>query len=366
MRAAILEAGADVLRIYDDVELDEPRRGEVTVRVSHCGVCHSDLSLLDGTLPAVFTPVVLGHEAAGVVETVGPGVELLQVGDHVVLTPCPPCGHCYWCLRGEASLCVNGHALMTSTHPDGGTRLSRAGETVYRGLGVAGFAERVVIQETGAVKIPADVPLEVACVIGCGVQTGVGAALYTAGVRTGDTALVLGAGGIGLSIVAGCRLAGASTIIVSDPVAHRRDAAIRFGATHTVDPSREDVGQVVASLTEVGVDVAFDAVGSAALIRTGLEAIRAGGTTVMVGAAPLAEQLVIDSPTIMGATGKRLIGCLLGSVNSLRDIPRLVALYQAGRLDLEGLITDRRPLEDINGAFDDMRSGRGIRTVISL
>jgi len=301
-----------------------------------------------------------------VVEAVGPGVQLLEVGDHVVLTPCPPCGHCYWCLRGEASLCVNGHALMTSTHPDGGTRLSRAGNTVYRGLGVAGFAERVVIQETGAVKIPADVPLDVACVIGCGVQTGVGAALYTAGIRTGDSALVLGLGGIGLSVVAGCRLAGASTIIASDPVAHRRDAALHHGATRTVDPATEDVASVVASLTEVGVDVAFDAVGSSALIRTGLAVTRSGGTTVMVGAAPLDDQLVIDSPTVMGATGRKLVGCLLGSVNSLRDIPRLVALYQAGLLDLEGLITQRRGLDDINAAFDDMRAGRGIRTVISM
>jgi len=365
MRAAVLDAVGEPLRIYDDVDLDEPKIGEVMVRVSHCGVCHSDLSLVDGALPPA-TPVVLGHEAAGVVEAVGPGVQLLEVGDHVVLTPCPPCGHCYWCLRGEASLCVNGHALMTFAHPDGGTRLSRRGETVFRGLGVAAFAERVVIQETGAVKIPADVPLDVACVIGCGVQTGVGAALYTAGVRTGDSALVLGLGGIGLSVVAGCRLAGATTIIASDPVAHRREAARHHGATHTVDPTTEDVAAVVASLTEVGVDVAFDAVGSSALIRTGLDVTRAGGTTVMVGAAPLDDQLVIDSPTVMGATGRKLVGCLLGSVNSLRDIPRLVALYQAGQLDLEGLITQRRGLDDINAAFDDMRAGRGLRTVISM
>ena len=365
MRAAILEAVGEPVRFYDDVVLDDPRVGEVTVAVSHCGVCHSDLSLVDGALPPA-TPVVLGHEAAGVVEAVGPGVTLVEVGDHVVLTPCPPCGRCYWCVRGEASLCVNGHALMTFAHPDGGTRISRGGETVFRGLGVAGFAERVVIQETGAVKVPPDVPLEVACVIGCGVQTGVGAALYTAGVGAGDSCLVLGAGGIGLSIVAGCRLAGATTIVVSDPVEHRREAALRFGATDVVDPTSDDVVSVVASLTEVGADVAFDAVGSSALIRTGLDAVRAGGAVVMVGAAPLDDQLVIDSPTVMGATGKRLLGCLLGSVNSLRDIPRLVALYQAGLLDLEGLITDRRPLEELNEAFEDMRAGRGIRTVISM
>jgi S-(hydroxymethyl)glutathione dehydrogenase / alcohol dehydrogenase len=365
MRAAILEAVGTPLQIRDDVVIDEPRVGEVAVRVSHCGVCHSDLSLVDGQLPP-FTPVVLGHEAAGVVEALGPGVTTLSVGDHVVLSPCPPCGHCYWCLRGEFSGCVNADALMTSTHPDGGTRLSRGGETIYRGVGVAAFAESVVIQESGAVRIPDEVSLEVACVIGCAVQTGVGAALHTAGLRLGDTALVLGLGGIGLSIVQGARLAGATTIIASDPVAERREAAARFGATHVVDPTTDDLLATVRSLTEVGVDVAFDAVGSPGLVTDGIAATRSGGTTVMVGVPPLDQHLVIDSPTVFAASGKRLLGCLLGGVNSLRDIPLLISLYQAGRLDLEGLITTRRPLEQINEAFDDLRASRGIRTVISL
>ena len=148
------------------------------MRVTHCGICHSDLSLIDGQLPAI-CPVVLGHEAAGVVEAIGPGVTALAVGDHVVLTPCPPCGRCYFCVRGEWSICTNSRALMTSSHPDGGTRLSRNGETVYRGVGVAAFAETVITQENGAVKIADDVPLEVACVLGCAVQTGVGAVLNT-------------------------------------------------------------------------------------------------------------------------------------------------------------------------------------------
>ena len=195
MRAAVLEQAGQPLVIHDDVEADEPRLGEVAVRVSHCGVCHSDLSLVDGVMPYLL-PIVLGHEAAGVVEAVGPGVSLLAVGDHVVLTPCPPCGACPWCIRGQWSLCVNSDALATSTHPDGGTRLSRRGETVYRGLAVAAFAETVIIQQTGAVKIPQDVPLEVACVVGCAVQTGVGAVLNTAGVAEGDTVLVMGLGGV--------------------------------------------------------------------------------------------------------------------------------------------------------------------------
>jgi S-(hydroxymethyl)glutathione dehydrogenase / alcohol dehydrogenase len=366
MRAAILEAVGSPLQIRADVTIDEPHAGEVLVRVSHCGVCHSDLSLVDGQLPPS-VPVVLGHEAAGVVEALGPGVSTLAVGDHVVLTPCPPCGHCYWCLRGEPSTCVNSQSMMTSTHLDGGTRLHRGDETIYRGLGVAAFAEQVVIQENGAVRIDPDVGLDVACVIGCAVQTGVGAALYTAGLGIGDTALVMGLGGIGLSIVQGAKLAGATTIIASDPVPARRVAASRFGATHVVDPRADDPVALAMDLTGgIGVDVAFDALGSPALVATGLAATRTGGTTVMVGVPPLDQQFVMETPTIFAATAKRLVGCLLGGVNSLRDIPLLISLWQAGSLDLEGLITGHRPLEQINEAFDDLRSSRGIRTVIDL
>lgn len=365
MRAAILDAPGASLQVYDDVEVEAPRAGEVSVRVSHCGVCHSDLHLVDGSMPPM-TPLVLGHEAAGVVEAVGPGVTRLVPGDHVVLTPCPPCGHCYWCLRGEFSICVNSMALATSAHADGGTRLSRGGVTVYRGLGVAAFAEIVVTEETGAVKIPSDVPLDVACVIGCAVQTGVGAVIHTAKVQPGDSVLVLGLGGVGQSVVQGARLAGATTIIVSDPVAERRDAAIGFGATHAVDPTTEDLLATVMAQTEVGVDVAFDAVGRVALIQDGLAATRSGGTTVMVGVPPIDEQLVIESPTFFAFAEKKLVGCLLGGVNSPRDIPRLVDLWRAGLLDLDGLITARRPLSEINEAFDDLRAGRGIRTVISI
>src|SRR3954452_25442112 len=251
MRAAVLDAPGASLTIYDDVEAEAPHAGEGAVRVSHCGICHSDLHLIDGGMPPM-TPLVLGHEAAGVVEAIGPGVTTLAVGDHVVLTPCPPCGHCYWCLRGEFSICTNAMALATSTHPDGGTRLSRGGDVVYRGLGVAAFAELVVTQETGAVKIPDDVPLDVACVVGCAVQTGVGAVMHTAKVRPGDTVLVLGLGGVGQSVVQGARLAGATTIIVSDPVATRREAALGFGATHAIDPTTDDLMATVFGLTEVG------------------------------------------------------------------------------------------------------------------
>ena len=367
MRAAVLEEIGHELVIRDDVEVEEPRFGEVAVRVAYCGVCHSDLSLVDGEMPTV-TPTVLGHEAAGVVEALGPGVTGLEVGDHVVLTPCAPCGRCPWCIRGEWTLCVNGDALLTASHPDGGTRLSRGGETVYRGLAVAAFAETVIIDQRGAVKIPNDVPLDVACVVGCAVQTGVGAVLNTAKVREGDSVLVMGLGGVGLSVVQGARLAGAGRIIVSDPVAERRERALTMGATDALDPATDDLVAAAYDLSadNIGVDWAFDAAGRSDLINIGLAATRKGGTTVMVGVAALDDPLTIELPALMAFSGRNLMGCLLGSCNSLRDIPRFIALTQTGQLDLAGLITATRPLADINAAFDDLRTATGIRTVIEV
>jgi Zn-dependent alcohol dehydrogenase len=364
MRAALLEVSGKPLTIVDDIEIEAPRAGEVLVRVVNCGVCHSDVSQIDGTFdPPV--PIVLGHEAAGVVAEVGPGVTSLAPGDTVMLTPCPPCGTCYFCVRGEHSICHNASAIATNTFPDGSTRLSRAGEVVYRGIGLGAFAEYVVVQETGAVRVPDDTPLEIACVIGCAVQTGVGAVLNTARVEEGATVLVMGLGGIGASIVQGARIAGASRIIVSDPVASRRDAAARFGATDAIDPTTDDVMGEVMRITGVGVDYAFDAVGNAALVETGVYATRNGGTTVIVGAGP-ADQTLTLIPVLFTITEKKLLGCLLGSSNSQREIPRLLSLWQSGRLDLESMVTAQRPLDEINEAVDDIHAGRGIRTVLQI
>lgn len=366
MRAALLEEQGKPLSLVDDLELREPRAGEVRVRVHHCGICHSDLTVVDAAVPAML-PVVLGHEAAGVVDAVGEGVTHLAEGDRVVLTPCPPCGACYWCVRGEWSLCQQAMGLLTSTFPDGTTGLSRGGRTVYRGLNVAAFAEYTVTQATGAVKIPEDTPLDLACVIGCAVQTGAGAVLNTARVEEGATVLVLGCGGIGLSAVQGARLAGASRIIVSDPVAERRAAAQVFGATDLLDPSSDDVVAASRELTGgIGVDYAFETAGVAKLVETGLEAARNGGAVVAVGAPPVDQGIQIAPAALFTVTQKRLLGCILGSCNSLLEVPRLLGLWRAGRLDLEGLVTARRPLAEINEAMAEMRASRGIRTVLSL
>lgn len=367
MRAALLEPGKRELVLVDDVEVAHPGPGQVIVGVRHCGVCHSDLSLVNGQFPNT-APIVLGHEAAGVVEEVGPGVTTVAPGDKVMLTPIPACGRCYWCVRGEETICETVVAsLLMHTLPDGSTGLSRGGEPVLRGLGVAGFAERVITPEAGAVKLPADAPLDVVAVMGCSVQTGVGAVLNAAKVVEGSTVLVMGLGGIGISVVQGARLAGASRIVVSDPVAERRDAAERFGATDAIDPTAEDVvGRCFALTGGVGVDYAFDAAGSAALVETGLHATRRGGTTVVVGAAPVEQTLAGVSPVMFMIGEKKLVGTVLGSVHSHRDIPRYLELWRAGRLDLEGMVTAHRPLAEVNEAFADMAAGRGLRTLLDV
>jgi len=366
MKAAVFEAVGKPIQVYDDIDIIEPRSGEVRVKVHYCSVCHSDLSLIDGSMPAP-GHVILGHEASGVVESVGPGVTSLQVGDHVVLTPVPPCGTCYFCVRGETAICATNTSLYTFALPDGNTGLSRRGETIYRGLGVGAFAEYVVTPANGAVKIAKDVPLELAGLLGCALQTGIGAVLNTAQVETGATVVIMGLGGIGISAVQGARLAGASVILASDPLAERRKLATTFGATHVIDPLNEDLPQRCLELTGgIGMDYAFETAGIAKLVETGIAVTRPGGTTVAVGAPPLEQGIEINPFVLFSTTEKKLCGCLMGSCNSLRDVPRLVGLWQGERLDLQTMVTNRRPIEEINEAVEDLQAGRGIRTVLAL
>jgi Zn-dependent alcohol dehydrogenase len=328
-------------------------------------VCHSDLHFVDGSLPAAF-PSILGHEAGGVVEGVGPGVTGLAEGDKVILTLRPPCGRCYWCVRGEYSICPV-YASMGGTLPDGGTRLAHQGRTVFRGgTFLAAFAEQAVVPATGAVKVPDDTPLDIASVLGCAVQTGVGAVLNTAGVEPGATVLVVGLGGIGISIVQGARLAGASRIIGVDPVAERRAQSEAFGVTDVFDPADGDVASAAMDLTGgIGVDYAYDAVGRAAIIESCVGATRAGGTAVIVGVPKLDDMVPLHALSF-GLSEKKLMGCFLGSSNPHREFPRLLALWRAGRLDLEGMVTSRRPLAEITDAFADMKAGKGLRTVLDV
>lgn len=348
-----------------DIEVAEPGPGQVRVEVHYCGICHSDYTVLEGDFGQA--PMVLGHEAAGVVDAVGAGVTSLQPGDRVVLTPIATCGRCYWCTRGEPGGCVANSDVFSATFHDGTTGLSRGDQLVYRGMGVGGFATYSLVTEAGAVKVPDDTPLEIACVIGCAVQTGAGAVLNTAGVEAGATVLVLGLGGIGLSVVQGARAAGASRIIASDPVLERREMGVRFGATDVVDPTAEDLQEAVLQATEgIGVDYAFEASGVGSLQAVAITACRTGGTTVLVGAPSIDHSLTIPNALLFGMAEKKVVGCFMGSSNSARDIPRYLALWRAGQLDLEALITRRVPLEAINDGVADLVSGRGVRTIVDL
>jgi len=364
MRAALLTAPNAPLEIVDDIEIEEPRAGEVLVAVKYCGICHSDVTVQEG---GHAIPAILGHEAAGIVEAIGPGVTHLTVGDQVMLTPLAPCGHCPACARHEATACPDALSFARNARPDGSTPFSRHGAPVLRGLGVGGFAEQTVVAANGAVKIAPDIPLDVACVIGCAMQTGVGAVFNTAAVERGSSVLVMGLGGIGQAIVQGAMIAGASNIIVSDPVESRREAASAFGATHLVDPTSDDLTAAVADATGgEGVDYAFEAAGRAALVEQGIESTRVGGTTVMVGASPIEENVTINAAVLFMTMQKRLVGSLLGHCWPDRDIPLLLDLYRSGRLDLNSMISHQLGLGEVNEGIRRLHAAEGIRTVLDI
>lgn len=363
MRAALAVEPAAPMLVVDDVELDAPRTDEVRVQVDSCGLCHSDLSYLDGLLPGQF-PMILGHEAAGTVTELGPGVTSVAVGQRVVLSFRPACKRCYWCIRGEESLCAEGAKLLSGRLSDGGTRLAHDGLVVTRGVVVAGFAEATVVPAAAVTALPDDIPLHVAALIGCAVQTGLGAVLNTARVEVGATVLVTGLGGIGMSIVQGAAIAGAAAIIGVDPVASRRDLALRLGATDVIDPATADPVTVAREATHgIGVDYAFDAVGRADLVEQLMKLTRNGGTTVMVGL-PGPGDTVRVRALIHNAYEKKLVGCYLGSARSERDIDRAIRLWRSGRLDLEAMVSAQVGLAEVNRAVEGMRTGDGLRWII--
>ncbi len=365
MRAALYEGATAGVNVVDDIDVEDPRPGEVMVRVANCGICHSDLSMVDLGGDAL-APIVLGHEAAGFIEATGPGVNAVAVGDKVMLTPLATCGHCYWCSRDQPTLCADAQAFTSGLRPDGTSPFARGGDVVKRGLGVAGFAEQTVVSENAVVKLDPDTPLDLACVVGCAIQTGVGAVINTARVEPGATVFVTGLGGIGISVVQGARLAGAAKIIVSDPVAERRDAAFHFGATDAIDPTQDDAAaKVVADTAGIGADYAFEAAGVASLVGDCVQATRIGGTTVVVGA-DVTLATVELMPVMLATHGKRIIGSLLGDCHPQRDIPRLMALWQAGRLDFESMVSHRLDLDEIDQGLDHLRAARGIRTVLTV
>ena len=358
MKAAVLYEPRTPL-VVEEVDLDEPGAGEVMVKVVSTGVCHSDWHVVKGDWTHVPTPVVLGHEAAGTVEAVGPAVTTLKPGDHVVLTWKPGCGRCEMCQQGWLTVCD----LLPSVGSKPRSRAS--GQELNQLVGLGSFGSYTVVPEEAAVPVGADIPFPQAAVVGCAVTTGVGAAINTARVRPGTTVAVFGCGGVGLNCIQGSVIAGATTIIAVDLLDNKLDFAREFGATHTVNASREDAVETIMELTGgLGAHYAFEAIGlvEAPFVQS-IQCTRKRGVTVWVGAAPMDTTVTIDARALFYE--KTVMGSYLGSARPHIDIPRLLSLYKAGRLKLDELITRSYPLEDINSAFDALEKGEVARSVIS-
>lgn len=365
VRAAVLhEVGAPLS--VDELELAEPGPGEVRLRVMAAGVCHSDLHVVTGDIPQPL-PVVLGHEGAGLVEAVGPGVTHVQPGDRVVTSWIPACGQCHFCRVGRAELCDEAGALaVTGTLRDGTTRFEKDGQPVHHFLQVSAFAERIVVPAGGVVPVPPEVPWDRAALLGCGVTTGAGAVWHTARVRPGKSVVVIGCGGVGLSAVQAAALAGAWPIIAVDVVPEKLAVARRLGASHTVDAREHDVVTAVVDLTDgLGADYAFEAVGRPDTIAQAFGAVRKGGMAVVVGVAPPNAEVCINA-FALPAHEKVLTGSWFGQSNPHVDVPRLARLYLAGKFKLDELISRRYRLDEINAAFDDLRRGQVLRGVVQF
>ena len=357
MRAAVLHSIEDEkFDLRDDVEAVGPGPGQVRIRVRAAGVCHSDLSARNGGLPQPL-PAILGHEAAGDVTAVGDGVTGLAAGDRVIANWLPPCGTCPSCLRGQPHLCMT-HVIAAYLEP----RFLVGGTPAFGLAGCGAFAEEMVVPAEGAVKVAADVPYELAALVGCGVMTGVGAVINTARVEPGATVAVIGFGGVGVAVIQGARLSGAAVIAGVDPVEAKHAVARGFGATHAVHP--DDLAGLSAELTGgEGFDYVFEAVGTPQTIRAAWAAARRGGTVVIVGAGR-ADQQVEFTPFELLFDGKKMLASLYGSADARRDYARVLGLWRAGRLDLQGMITQRLRLDDIDQALAALGHGDVVRQVI--
>jgi S-(hydroxymethyl)glutathione dehydrogenase/alcohol dehydrogenase len=363
MRACVLREPGRPPAV-ETVHLEPPRAGEVLVRVAAAGVCHSDVRLVDGQLGAGRWPMVLGHEGAGVVESVGDGVTDVVRGDHVVFCLVASCGHCEACRSGRRTLCEPVGLQSVAGHlPDGSSRLRAADGTVLQhGLTIACFAEYAVVAAAGAIPIPDDLPLWQAALLGCGVVTGFGAVAHAAKVRIGERVAVIGCGGVGLQVIAAARLAGAATIIAVDRRQEKLEHALRRGATHAVDTSRMPAGAEIVKLTGGGVDHAFEVVGTAATIRTAWDAIRPGGTAVVVGLAP--KGVEVSLPAIEFLSEKSIVGSYYGSADPAQAFPGLVELVRSGRLELADMVSHLIDLDGVPEALARLRRGEGNRSVI--
>ena len=347
--------------VIGQVEVSEPRIGEVLLRTAATGVCHSDLHALHGLGMAFPTPFVLGHEPAGVVEAVGPGVRHLKAGDHVVACLSAFCGHCERCVTGRSFQCFTDEWARRQDEP---TRLSRNGEPVHQHIGLAGFAEYMLVGQHNVVKVREDMPLDKACLLGCGVLTGVGAVLNTAEVQPGSSVAVIGCGGVGLSVIQGARLAHAGTIVAVDVDDAKLGLAETLGATHSVNAATSDAVAAVQQLTRGGADYVFEAIGKSATVQQALAMCGGNGLLTVVGIMDLSESITVGGLDLM--MGKKVQQSMMGSNRFVADIPRLVDHYLAGRLDLDGIVSAHKPLDALPEVLRDLDAGKVLgRTVIT-
>ncbi|MBC7662023.1 MAG: S-(hydroxymethyl)glutathione dehydrogenase/class III alcohol dehydrogenase [Chitinophagaceae bacterium] len=365
VRAAVAWGPNQPLSI-ETVDLEDPKAGEVLVRIVATGVCHTDAYTLSGTDPEGVFPVILGHEGGGIVEAVGSGVSTLKKGDHVIPLYTPECRECKFCLSGKTNLCqkiriTQGKGLM----PDGTTRFSKDGKPIFHYMGTSTFAEYTVVPEISLAKINPSAPLEKVCLFGCGVTTGIGAVLNTARVEEGATVAVFGLGGIGLSVIQGAKLAKAGRIIAVDLNDSKFAMAEKFGATDFINPKKltKPVEQAIVELTDGGVDYSFECVGNVNLMRAALECCHKGwGQSIIIGVAGAGEE--IRTRPFQLVTGRVWKGSAFGGVKGRTELPGYVERYMSGAINLDDLVTFEMPLEDINKAFDAMHEGKSIRTVI--
>jgi NDMA-dependent alcohol dehydrogenase len=363
VRAAVLRELNEPLTV-EQVELQAPGPGEVELSLAAAGVCHSDWNVVTGATTNPL-PAVLGHEGAGIVTAVGPGVETVAEGDHVILSWLPACGRCFYCTRGRPVLCeVAMEDMFRGTLPGGALRLSQNGTPLYHYSYLSAFAERCVVPEGCCIRVRDDAPLPIAALVGCAVMTGYGAAVLRAEVGPGSVVAVFGAGGVGLSAVMGARLAGADAVVAIDPVEFKRQTALEVGATHAVDPTSEDVPTALRELTENrGADVALDTAGAPGVVAQAYETVRRGGTVVAVGLPP--EGLTADLPAPdLPRTEKVVTGSFYGSCDPPVDMPKVIDLYMEGRLPLDRLVSKTYFLDEVNEAFAAMNAGEVARAVI--
>ncbi|OUS16383.1 hypothetical protein A9Q88_07755 [Gammaproteobacteria bacterium 50_400_T64] len=344
-----------------EIELDPPKADEVRIRMVATGLCQSDMSVINGKLPMP-TPVVLGHEGAGVVEEIGENVTNVVVGDHVITSFIPMCGECYFCLHLEPWLCT-ATDLFSGMQPDGTSRVKLNGEYIGAFAALGNMAEQVVCPSMCVVAIDKKYDLKAAALVGCGVMTGAGAALNTAEVKPGSSAAIFGCGGVGLSALQGAKIAGANPLIAVDLSDEKLAVAREFGATHTVNASTDPVAQIMAITNDIGVDYAFEVIGFPAVAAQAYASTRRGGTTCMVGAGS-PEQEYTFSALEMPLSSKKVCGCMYGSTNAKVDFAKLLGFYETGQLDLDRMCSRTYTIDEVKEGMDDLVAGKNIRGII--